>query len=71
MTGATGYRSYYGYAPGSYIGTIDWGNVTDVTIKIPAGTYYGALTAYNGSTESSYSKEQRVVVPAPSAPAGE
>ncbi len=71
VTGANGYRSYYGYASGSYIGSIDWGNVTEVTIKIPAGTYFGALTAYNGSTESSYSKEQRIVVPGPSAPAGE
>jgi hypothetical protein len=71
VTGATGYRSYYGYAPGSYIGSIDWGNVTEVTIKVPPGTYYGALTAYNGSAESSYSKEQRVVVPAPTTTAGE
>lgn len=71
VAGATGYRVYYGPSSGNYTGVIDIGNSTDRTINAPAGTYYGALTAYNSTSESGYSAEGQVVVPGTSAVAGE
>ncbi len=70
VTGATGYRVYYGASSGDYSGVIDLGNSTDKTINAPAGTYYGALTAYNGTGESGYSVEGQVVIPGAAAVAG-
>lgn len=63
VAGATGYRVYYGLSSGSYTGVIDIGNSTDKNISALAGTYFGALTAYNSTSESGYSAEGRVVIP--------
>lgn len=59
ITDLTGYRVYYGTAPGSYSSSIDVGNVTSYTIaKLSPGVYYVVVTVRNLSgAESSYSNE--------------
>jgi len=63
VTGVSGYRVYYGTAPGTYEQLpgqgIDVGNSTTYTATgLGSGTvYYFAVTAYNNVTESGYSNE--------------
>jgi len=62
-TAVSGYRVYYGSAPGTYeqlFGQgVDVGNVTSYTVNgLGSGTrYYFVVTAYDGSNESAYSNE--------------
>ncbi|MDR3558947.1 MAG: fibronectin type III domain-containing protein [Candidatus Pacebacteria bacterium] len=55
----TGYKVYYGTSTGNYTSSLDVGNVTQCTIpSLPKGqTIYAAVTAYDGTSESSYSSE--------------
>ncbi len=57
--GATGYRVYYGTAPGSYPQSVDVGNVTETTLTTlgDCTEWYFAVTAYNDAGESGYSNE--------------
>jgi len=63
VTAASGYRLYYGTAPGTYEQLpgqgLDVGDCTTYTVTgLGSGTvYYFAVTAYNGVTESGYSNE--------------
>ena len=64
VTGASGYRIYYGTAPGTYFQSrgagVDVGNVTTFTVTgLGSSTrYYFAVTAYDASNnESTYSNE--------------
>lgn len=59
LTNLSGYKVYYGTAPGNYSQTIDAGKVTTYKVpNLPNGTYYFAVTAYNSAgTESAYSNE--------------
>lgn len=62
----TGYKIYYGLASHTYTQSVDVGNVTNVSITVPAagGTYYFAATAYNSSgVESDFSNEATFVIP--------
>jgi len=69
VTGAGGYRAYYGLSPGNYIGSLELGTSGDISLTVPPGTYFGALTAYDAAGESAFSPEQEVVVtPAPVLP---
>jgi len=62
-TGISGYRVYYGSAPGTYEQIpgqgVDVGNATSYTVTgLGSGTrYYFTVTSYDGSTESTYSNE--------------
>ncbi len=67
VPGASGYRAYYGALPGSYVGSFEIGIGGDVSVTVPAGTYYGALTSYDAAGESNFSPEQTVVVAPPPA----
>jgi hypothetical protein len=62
----TGYRVYYGTAPGGYTTNVDVS--LNLTHAIPAfigpNTYYFAVTAYNAEGESVYSSEVSKVFPA-------
>ena len=43
-SGATGYKLYYGTTSGTYLGSLDLGNVTSKNITgVPKGTYYLVL----------------------------
>jgi hypothetical protein len=58
--GATGYKVYFGNAPGVYNGPgspIDVGNVLQYLLTVGFGIWYVAVTAYNGEGESGYSNE--------------
>jgi len=64
ITDLTAYRVYYGTTPGSYIASINVGNVTSVSLSVlsstvPApGIYYIAVTALDVTgNESAYSNE--------------
>jgi len=63
VTAASGYRLYYGTAPGTYEQLAGQGlDVADCTTYTVTGlgsgtVYYFAVTAYNGVAESSYSNE--------------
>ena len=61
VTGATGYRAYYGTTTGQYTGVQDLGNTTSGSLVVPGNctTYFVALKAYNsqGSVSGSYSNE--------------
>jgi chitodextrinase len=69
VTGASGYRIYYGTASGTYFQSVeqgvDVGNVTTYTVPgLSSGTYYFAATAYDTSNnESTYSNEISKVIP--------
>ena len=70
VTGASGYRIYYGIAPGTYLQSVGQGlNVNNVTTYTVTGlssgtTYYFAATAYDTSNnESTYSNEVFKVIP--------
>jgi hypothetical protein len=63
VSGASGYKLYYGTSSGAYIGSVDLGNVTSKTFSnVGNGTYYLALTAYSSSTESNKGTEITVRV---------
>ena len=63
VSGAEGYYLYYGYSSGNYAGPFDLGNTTGQSFSsIPNGTYYSAVTAYVGPSESGYSNEASVTV---------
>jgi len=61
VTGATGYRAYYGTTAGQYNGVQDMGNATSGSLTVPGNctTYYVAVKAYNGqgSVSGNYSNE--------------
>lgn len=60
VPGATGYRVYYGTAPGRYTGSRDVGPVTTTSLSglSDCTGYYLAVKAYNGAGESqSFSNE--------------
>lgn len=66
--GVTGYKLYYGSAPGAYTATNDVGSVTNAVVPslIEGFTYYFAVTAYNSSgLESAFSNELVYTVPNP------
>jgi PKD repeat protein len=69
VSGATGYRVYYGTTSGSYSAPVDAGSQTSRTVQglTDGGTYYFAVQAYNGTSTSNYSNEVsgKVPVPAP------
>jgi hypothetical protein len=76
VSGATGYRLYYGTASGSYAPPVDAQNATSYTVAgLTDGTrYYFAVRAYNATTTSGYSTELDTVVgsgtPPPPPPGG-
>jgi hypothetical protein len=61
VSGATGYRAYYGTSAGQYTGVQDMGSATAGTLAVPNNctNYYVALKAYNGqgALSGSYSNE--------------
>jgi hypothetical protein len=60
LTDLSGFKIYYGIAPGNYTTTLDVGNVTTYQVSnlSDAATYYFIVTAYDTSgNESSYSNE--------------
>lgn len=59
LTDLAGYKIYYGYASGSYSGSIDIGNITTGRISnLSHGLIFFAVTAYDASgNESEYSNE--------------
>ena len=63
VTGANGYRIYYGTVPGNYLQSVgqgvDVGNVTTFTVTglSSATTYCFAATAYVSTNESFFSNE--------------
>lgn len=65
LTDLAGYKIYYGTSSGNYTEVIDAGNVTTRTVgRLAPGTYYFAVTAYNGSGyESDYSNEVSKTIP--------
>lgn len=62
VTGATGYKLYYGISSGNYtVGSTDLGNVTTKSFTgLPAGTYYVAFTAYATNTSALGGVEESV-----------
>lgn len=72
----TGYRVYYGTAPGLYMGQLDAGAALTATINnlSPSTTYFFAVKSYAGSAESVFSNEVSastppdVIVPPPPPP---
>jgi len=71
VANATGYKIFYGQSTASYTSSLSVGNVTTYTVPSLADgtTYYFAVTATNGTTESSYSNQVSAVVPGSAAPA--
>lgn len=60
VSGALGYRVYYGNSSGSYTATVDVGNTTQATLSglADCSTYFVAVKAYNNQGESnSFSNE--------------
>lgn len=64
-TGATGYKLYYGSSPLTYTYSVDCGNSLSNSLTLSAGTYYFAVSAYNGAKEGVKSPELQVVVTQP------
>ena len=63
LSGATGYKIYYGTSSGSYIGSMSVGRTTSLTVRsVSANTYYLVLTGYNSAGESQYSSEITITV---------
>lgn len=64
VSGATGYRLYYGTATGSYSSNIDTKTATSYTVpNLTDGTrYYFSVRAYNATLTSGYSGEVNTVV---------
>jgi len=57
VSGADGYKLYYGPTSRDYLSPIDVGNKTNHTLALDPDTYYFAVTAYNNYGESGYSDE--------------
>ena len=61
VSGATGYRAYYGTSAGQYTGVQDMGNATVGTLSVPGNctSYFVALKAYDnqGALSAGYSNE--------------
>jgi hypothetical protein len=66
VTGATGYRLYYGTSSGNYSSSVDAQNQTSATVSglTDGARYYFAAKAYNSATTSGFSNEVSAVVPA-------
>jgi len=65
VTGATGYKLYYGTTSGSYSTIISVGNFTLASISdlLPGVTYYFAATAVDGSgNETNYSNQVSLII---------
>jgi hypothetical protein len=62
---ATGYRVYHGRASRNYTNSIDAGSWTNLSFRLPSGTNYIAVTAYNAVGESGFSDELVFVPPQP------
>jgi hypothetical protein len=63
LAGLAGYIIHYGPSPGTYVHSIDVGNVTECAVALPFGTWYLAVTAYNVQRgEGPYSNEIVVVI---------
>jgi PKD repeat protein len=64
VSGATGYRLYYGTATGNYASNVDAKNATNYTVAgLTDGTrYYFSVRAYNATTTSGYSPEVSTVI---------
>ncbi|HAJ76688.1 MAG TPA: hypothetical protein DCM64_09555 [Gammaproteobacteria bacterium] len=61
--GATGYKVYYSFSAGNYLGAVDNGNNTSiVAADVPDGTYYLAVAAYDNSGDSGLSNEISITV---------
>jgi PKD repeat protein len=66
VTGASGYKVYYGPSAGTYPSSIDVGNTTAYTVPglVEGGTYHFVVTAYDAShTESGYSNDVATTLP--------
>lgn len=71
VTDTTGYKLHWGKAPRTYTDHVDVGNVTTYRLAIQApGLYYFAATAYNATTESTYSNEVTFALLPPVLPTG-
>lgn len=60
MAEIAGFRIYYGTAPGDYLQTIDVNDayIDEITLDVPAGTYYLVITTVDvDGRESTYSEE--------------
>jgi ABC-type oligopeptide transport system substrate-binding subunit len=59
LTDLAGYKIYYGLSSGSYAATVDVGPATAYSVTdLGPGTYFIAVTAYNGDgVESAHSEE--------------
>ena len=57
LTHLAGYKIYYGSAPGEYLGYLNAGTRLNYSISLAPGTYYFAVSAYNGYGESIPSNE--------------
>jgi PKD repeat protein len=66
VSGAAGYRLYYGTSSGNYSSNVDAQSQTSATVTglTDGARYYFAVKAYNGTTTSSFSGEVNAVVPA-------
>ena len=64
VSGATGYRLFYGTATGNYASNVDAKNATNYTVAgLTDGTrYYFSVRAYNATMTSGYSPEVNTVV---------
>jgi hypothetical protein len=72
VSGAAGYRLYYGTTSKSYALNVDAKSATNYTVTgLTDGTrYYFAVRAYNATTTSGYSGEVNTVVPTAAPPSG-
>jgi len=65
VAGAAGYNLLLGILPGSYLGSFDAGNITQLgpfDVSGASGTFYLAVQAYSGSIESSNSNEIKITL---------
>jgi PKD repeat protein len=70
VSGATGYRLYYGTASGNYASNVDTKTATSYTVtNLTDGVrYYFSVRAYNATTTSGYSSEVNTLVGSTTAP---
>ena len=66
VSGASGYRLYFGSSSGNYSSSVDAQNQTSATVSglTDGARYYFAAKAYNSTTTSNFSNEVSAVVPA-------